>query len=78
MTDLVEIVLDAFTEMTGEVGDEDQLSSGDPSMWDSLTHVYLVHSIERRLGVELPEEVLTGPANLGELLTAVRVAVGQG
>jgi acyl carrier protein len=78
MTDLVEIVLDAFAEMTGEVADEDQLASGDSSMWDSLTHVYIVHSIERRLGVELPEKVLSSRANLGELLAVVRTAVGEG
>jgi len=72
------MVLSAFAEATGEAVDEDRLASDDPAMWDSITHVYLVHLIERRLGVQLPEEVLTGRANLGELVATVASATGLG
>lgn len=43
--------------------------------WDSLIHVMLVHELESRLGVSLPEDVLTARMTLGELVDAACSAV---
>jgi acyl carrier protein len=63
-----------LTETFREVFDDDSivlrpdLTAKDIDGWDSLTHVRLMLSIERTLGVHFPSHEITGLKTVGDLM----------
>ncbi|WP_433113702.1 acyl carrier protein [Micromonospora sp. CA-246542] len=79
MTDIAAVVTDVFTEVIGEPpGKGGATTPADVDGWDSLTHVYLVHSVESRLGVTLDATVLVDCDRLDRIIEAARSARGMG
>jgi acyl carrier protein len=54
----------------------DEATAGDFELWDSLTHVTLVYSIEAEFGIDFSESEYAGFANVGELKALVESKVG--
>lgn len=66
----------AFEEVLGwdvEVSDEDR--PGTVEGWDSLAQIRLVHELEARFGVRLPDEALLEVQSVGSLRQLVRASV---
>jgi acyl carrier protein len=71
------IVLDAFFEIMGEPAPRGlDTVPDDVVMWTSLTHVHLIHEIETRFGVTLPEPFLVHDGPLKDLVETLRTASG--
>ena len=67
---------DAFEEVLGwgiQVTDEDR--PGTVEGWDSLAQIRLVHELETRFGVRLPDEALLEVQSVGSLRELVRESV---
>ena len=67
---------DAFEEVLGwgvEVTDEDR--PGTVEGWDSLAQIRLVHELETRFDVRLPDEALLEAQSVGSLRQLVRESV---
>jgi len=63
---------DVFEEVLGwdvEVADDDNPSTVEG--WDSLAQIRLVHELETRFGVRLPDEALLEEQSVGSLKTLV-------
>jgi acyl carrier protein len=68
---------EAFEEVLGwgvEVGDDD--GPGTVDGWDSLAHIRLVHELETRFDVRLPDEALLEQQSVGSLRRLVREGIG--
>ncbi len=75
--DPLDAVFDAFADVMGEQAPNGaDTVPADVEMWTSLTHVYLVSEIESRLGVRLPQALVTPGAPLGTIAEAARSAIG--
>jgi acyl carrier protein len=57
-----------------ELGDDD--GSGTIEEWDSLAQIRLVHALEQRFDVRLPDAALLEPQTVESLKTLVRDAAG--
>jgi acyl carrier protein len=68
---------DAFDEVLQDVlgwdvAFEDTDGPGTLETWDSLAQVRLVHELEIRFGVQLPDDALLGEQTVGSLRSLVR------
>jgi acyl carrier protein len=57
-----------------ELGDDD--GSATLEDWDSLAQIRLVHALEQRFDVRLPDSALLDPQTVASLKTLVRDAAG--
>jgi len=70
-------VLELFAEVVGAPPVEGlETTPEDVPDWDSLNHVRLVHAIERRLSVALPENALVERGSLRDLVETIAFASG--
>ena len=53
-----------------EIGDDD--GPGTVDGWDSLSHIRLIHALETRFDVRLPDDALLGEQTAGSLRQLVR------
>jgi len=57
-----------------EIGDEDR--PGTVEGWDSLAQIRIVHELETRFGVRLPDDALLEEQSVASLKRLVRDSVG--
>ncbi|MDT0476276.1 acyl carrier protein [Streptomyces sp. DSM 41014] len=73
MADPLGAVLDIFADVMGERAPRGaETVPDDLEMWTSLTHVHLIHEVESRFGIMLPEKYLLQHGSLADLAAAVR------
>jgi acyl carrier protein len=68
---------DVFEDVLGwdvEIGDEDR--PGTVEGWDSLAQIRIVHELETRFGVRLPDDALLEEQSVASLKRLVRDSVG--
>jgi acyl carrier protein len=68
---------EAFEEVLGwgiEIGDDDGPATVEG--WDSLAQIRLVHELESRFGVRLPDEALLEEQSVGSLKALVLMHAG--
>lgn len=68
---------EAFEEVLGwgvEIGDDDR--PGTVEGWDSLAQIRIVHELETRFSVRLPDDALLEEQNVGSLKRLVLESVG--
>jgi acyl carrier protein len=58
-----------------DIADDD--GPGTVDGWDSLSHVRLIHALETRFGVRLPDDALLGEQTAGSLRQLVRERVAD-
>lgn len=75
----LDAVIDAFTKIMGESPPHGgKTTPDDVDAWDSLTHVHLVHHLEARAAVTIPEDfMLPVPGLTLEALAGAVGAVGR-
>jgi acyl carrier protein len=69
--------LEVFEEVLGwgvEIGDEDR--PGTVEGWDSLAQIRIVHELETRFAVRLPDDALLEEQDVGSLKRLVLDSVG--
>ena len=66
-----------LTEVFHEVFDDDsiklhrEMTASDIEGWDSMAHLRLILSIERRFGVRLPSTKIGGLENVGDMMDLI-------
>jgi acyl carrier protein len=72
-----ELVVEGLTAIFREVFDDNaielrrDLAAKDIEGWDSMTHLRLILSIERRFGVRLPSTKVAALKNVGDMIDLV-------
>ncbi|MCU0660956.1 MAG: acyl carrier protein [Myxococcota bacterium] len=75
----VQEIIDAMVPVFREVLDADDIELTEATTaeaiieWDSLNHVQLLHSIEQRFGVEIPQAEAATFKNVGDMARAISV-----
>lgn len=78
-----EEVLEKFIEIFREEFDDDEIevnfetSAKDIDEWDSLSHLSLIHEIEREFGIKFTGGEIRGTQNVGELIDALLKHKGE-